>query len=359
MDRTSIKIITFINSRVLKIIVRDQLKRAGFVNIRSVDTGQDGIKLAKTISPDLLLVDFDMPDMNGLEVLTKIRNDPALRDLAFIMISSDPEEKFVAQAAEFRVSAYIVKPFNQDTLVAKVNRVLEQVVNPSEGLLAYHAGNHLVAAGKLDEALDKYRTALEATQYAMAAVYYKMGRIHEQLEDEPAAENNYHEAVGRSIRYVDAYDALGRLMLRQSKNEAALGYITKSSKISPLNAERQKILGEVLLNMEDLTGAEDAFRKSLELDPTQSSLFHLLGITMRRQYKLDEAEHYFQRALRSDDNNPDIHYNLGQVYHAKKDLNKAIAHLNRALELEPDFEAASHLLNDIRQEREARKSASG
>lgn len=349
MDRTTIKIINIINSRILRTIVRDQLKRAGFANIRTADNGTDGLTLVKTLAPDLLMVDFDLPDINGLEVLAEIRKDWKLKDLAFIMISSDPEEKFVARAAEFRVNAYIVKPFTQDTLVEKVNKVLEQIVNPSKGLLAYQEGNNLAAAGKMDEALQQYRTALEATQYAMAAVYYKMGLIHEQMDQDPEAEDSYQQAVGRSIRYVDAYDALGKLMLRNAKHEEALGYVKKSTKISPLNAERQKILGEVLLKMEDLTGAEEAFRKSLELDPTQSKLFHLLGITMRRQNKLDEAEHYFLRALRSDDKNADIHYNLGRVYHSKKEMNTAINYLNRALALQPQFKAASHLLNDIKQ----------
>jgi CheY-like chemotaxis protein len=75
--------------------------------------------------PDLLLLDLNLPDLPGTEVLRQVRADPALRDLPVIIVSADAVPEHVDQLLAAGAQAYITKPFDVRAFVATVDRILE------------------------------------------------------------------------------------------------------------------------------------------------------------------------------------------------------------------------------------------
>ncbi|MEW5722345.1 MAG: tetratricopeptide repeat protein [Thermodesulfobacteriota bacterium] len=346
MDKTELKIMVINRSQMLRTIIRDTLRKNGFWQVSSTDNGAAGLQLARADRPHLMIADYGLADMTGLDLLHEVRQDRFLERMAFILISSEPERKKVAAAAERRVNAYVVKPFSQQTLLEKVNLVLEQQINPAEGVACFREANHLAQEGNIDDALQLYRQALNATGYSMAAVYYKIGQALEKKERDDDAEANYHHAVERSHRYVAALDALGALHLKRNSHQEAAKYLRRGVAISPLNAERQLALGEVLFETGDFDGAEKAYKTSLELDPLKKThVYNRLGITMRRLGDLEQARDYFQKALETAADEENLHFNLGQVYLDLGEKDKARRHLERALELNPGHLQAKNLLS--------------
>jgi chemosensory pili system protein ChpA (sensor histidine kinase/response regulator) len=96
---------------------------AGF-EVRTARDGLEAIELLNTIQPDLLLVDLEMPRMNGLELTTHIRAQAKTQQLPIIMITSRSTQKHQREAESSGVDLYITKPVADDELLAQINKIL-------------------------------------------------------------------------------------------------------------------------------------------------------------------------------------------------------------------------------------------
>jgi len=108
-------------------IVRNLLKELGFLN---VDEAEDGVvALSKLTSEhfDFIVTDWNMPNMDGLTLLQKIRANPQLKHLPVLMITAEAKKENIVAAAQAGASGYIVKPFTAGTLSEKLNKILEKL----------------------------------------------------------------------------------------------------------------------------------------------------------------------------------------------------------------------------------------
>ena len=103
--------------------IRYSLKNIGFTNIREADSGKAVLRALKKEKYDLILCDWNMPDMSGMEILKKIRSNDELKDIPFIMVTATAEEEKVLAAIEAGVSNYILKPFTAETINETIDKV--------------------------------------------------------------------------------------------------------------------------------------------------------------------------------------------------------------------------------------------
>lgn len=106
-----------------KILVK-LLKQIGFQSIDQAENGQEAFKKIVSGSYGLIISDWEMPQMKGLDLLKALRADQRFFELPFIMISSLNKKETVIEAAQAGVSDYICKPFGPDTLKTKIQGVL-------------------------------------------------------------------------------------------------------------------------------------------------------------------------------------------------------------------------------------------
>jgi two-component system response regulator AtoC len=104
-------------------ILTEALQEEGY-HILSADGGKPGLKIAKAEKPELVLLDIKMSDMNGLEVLEKIKEHS--KSTAVIMLSAHGETKMVVQAMQYGATDFVTKPFDKDELLITINKVLER-----------------------------------------------------------------------------------------------------------------------------------------------------------------------------------------------------------------------------------------
>ena len=108
------------DSKAMRSILRRILKDLGF-EVFEAANGQEGLeRLAKAGAPDLALVDWNMPEMNGLEFVRAVRSDPAYNNLRLMMVTTETETERVAAALEAGANEYIMKPFPKDALIEKL-----------------------------------------------------------------------------------------------------------------------------------------------------------------------------------------------------------------------------------------------
>ncbi len=105
-------------------IIRNLLQQLGFEQIDEAHDGEAALAKLKERSFGLVISDWNMEPMSGLELLERVRATPALEDLPFIMVTAENRDDRVARAREAGVSGYVVKPFNAATLSQQIARVI-------------------------------------------------------------------------------------------------------------------------------------------------------------------------------------------------------------------------------------------
>ncbi len=104
-------------------ILRNILKQIGFTNISEADDGKTALKALQKEKFDLILCDWNMPEMPGIDLLNAVKSDDALKDIPFVMVTAEAQKDNIIEAIKTGVNSYIVKPFTADT----INKTLKKV----------------------------------------------------------------------------------------------------------------------------------------------------------------------------------------------------------------------------------------
>jgi len=105
-------------------IIRNLLKQLGFNNVDEATDGSMALQKLRDKDYGLVISDWNMEPMTGIQLLREVRADSALKNLPFIMITAESKTENVVAAKEAGVNNYIVKPFNAATLKTKLSSVL-------------------------------------------------------------------------------------------------------------------------------------------------------------------------------------------------------------------------------------------
>lgn len=105
-------------------IIRNLLKQIGFDNVEEATDGTEALQKLRERKFNLVISDWNMEPMTGIELLREVREDINLKNLPFIMVTAESKTENVVIAKEAGVSNYIVKPFNATTLKSKLSGVL-------------------------------------------------------------------------------------------------------------------------------------------------------------------------------------------------------------------------------------------
>jgi two-component system cell cycle response regulator len=120
------KILSVDDSRTIRMIVARAF-RPYDCTLCEAGNGEEGLAAAAREKPDLILLDVTMPVMDGVTMLTKLKEDPALKSIPVIMLTAESGRENVLHIAKLGVRDYLVKPFKEEQLVEKAGRVVSLV----------------------------------------------------------------------------------------------------------------------------------------------------------------------------------------------------------------------------------------
>jgi DNA-binding response OmpR family regulator len=118
-----LKILTVDDSNTIRTIIKKTLSKFDCELIEA-SNGAEGLDAAKKEDPNLIILDIDMPGMNGLEVLMNLRNDDKFMNTPVFMLTSKSKTTNVRIALELGVAAFISKPFKRADLINRIKKVL-------------------------------------------------------------------------------------------------------------------------------------------------------------------------------------------------------------------------------------------
>jgi len=113
------------DDEVSRIVVEQMMSRCQGVRLMEAETGEDGLAFALLAQPDLILLDMQLADMSGFEVLAALRADPQTRALRVVAVSASALPQDVEMAMDLGVLAYWAKPLEMEALLAGVTAILE------------------------------------------------------------------------------------------------------------------------------------------------------------------------------------------------------------------------------------------
>ena len=108
-------------------LMRRTLERMGFTEIYTAKDGSEGLELARSQSPNVIVSDYDMPTRHGLQLLKAVSEDPAFASTAFVMLSGVANGAVTEKARELGANSIITKPFFPDDLKDRLEAAVHEV----------------------------------------------------------------------------------------------------------------------------------------------------------------------------------------------------------------------------------------
>jgi two-component system chemotaxis response regulator CheY len=123
----AIKVMVVDDQASMRAMIRRALQDFGFKDIRDKGDASEALSAVRSDRVHLIISDFNMPDMDGLQFLGEVRKDPVIGKTVFIMLTGSSDRELVQQAAALGVNNYLVKPFAPASLKEKIERVFGEL----------------------------------------------------------------------------------------------------------------------------------------------------------------------------------------------------------------------------------------
>jgi two-component system chemotaxis response regulator CheY len=120
----AIKVLIVDDQNSVRAMTRMTLESIGFKHIHEAENGVKAMETASLQPLDLIISDYNMPEMDGLELLRAVRGHPVVRKVPFILLTGRGDKELVVKAAQAGVNNYLVKPFTADILRGKIEQVV-------------------------------------------------------------------------------------------------------------------------------------------------------------------------------------------------------------------------------------------
>lgn len=121
------KILVVDDFSTMRRIIKNLLRDLGFTNIQEADDGTTALPMLHQGDFDFVVTDWNMPGMQGIDLLKEIRKDDDLKHLPVLMVTAEAKREQIIQAAQAGVNGYIVKPFTAATLKEKLEKIFERI----------------------------------------------------------------------------------------------------------------------------------------------------------------------------------------------------------------------------------------
>jgi len=120
-----IRILVVDDMSTMRRVIKSILNQLGYSNIEEAENGKDALSKLSSSNYDFVLTDWNMPEMDGLELVKTIRQDPNLKDLPILMVTAEAKKENVLEALKTGVNNYIVKPFTAEILKEKIEKIFK------------------------------------------------------------------------------------------------------------------------------------------------------------------------------------------------------------------------------------------
>ncbi len=122
---SDMKVLFVDDSPTMRRIIQNSLNKIGYDDLVGAENGVEALEKLEDVEVDLIITDWNMPEMNGEQLVVKLREDPKYKDKPILMVTTRGMKEDVITAVKIGVNGYVVKPFTPEVLKKKINDILK------------------------------------------------------------------------------------------------------------------------------------------------------------------------------------------------------------------------------------------
>jgi two-component system chemotaxis response regulator CheY len=302
----------------MRLLLAQALKAAGFSHVHRAADGEAGLALMERESCELALVDWNMPRLDGMGLLDRVRSHPRLSPMVFLLVTAENADARVMQAAEESQDAFLSKPVSPEKLARRLELVVSRrLVSARSRLLeaqgrdeqaaevllmalynqprlrwpVFALGGLMARQARWAEAERCYARVLELDPQALGALV-ETGRLREAQGDGRAARRIFRQAAAANPLFFRARDALADSLAAEGRQPEALATLEEVlAQGGGANAARQERLAGLAYAQGLYPRAEEALDEAQRLKPARVDPANRLLLARVRLAggRLDEA----------------------------------------------------------------------
>lgn len=360
--------------------VRELLRESGFNNISDMTSGLQVLTEIKKKPPDMMIVNFILPQYSGLQVFKSMRSDKALASIKFIMVVPKLNKKEMEDLKNQGVEHILSRPFDSGELREMIYEAFGMKASDMKQTAeTLHAeGMELFKQKKWEEALKKFREASDA--YPGQEHYYMQGRVYIEMEMHDQAVAAFQNSLDKGARHVDVDHWMGVALQKKKDYLASIQALERAArkqnamavthvelgksylgadmvdkageafgsavKMEPDNVAHRTEIGNAYLEKGLYGHAEQVFGAAIDVNPGQIHLYNRMAIALRKQSKYTEAINIYIKALKVSPDDEGLFYNLARALFESGQKDKAVKALDKAISLDPEFAEAIALKSE-------------
>lgn len=381
IDIENMSILVVDDMKSMRLTIRKMLRNLAIgKTLRFAENGKEGLSILSNTPCDLAIIDWNMPVMNGTQMMSMIKKDKALRDIPVIMVTAENERDIVSEVAEIEIDGYLLKPLTLEALDKKIKAVVESSNNPDP------ATQYLLNARECEEAED-YDGAIEQIRLALihkpsaSRILRRLGLVHFKIGKPGIGEKCLQKAMSVNSQDTITRDVLARFYLKKNEYEKAARIYLEIMSLSTRYFNTAMTLGEKLmvsgykplglelfkkvlvrsgkkLSFQDAiidiclkNGEYDYPKKILTMavqdNPSNYDLIHRAGLVYYDTGDFDQALKYFRMVDSHRGSHVEAKLYLAKIYHMKKKVLKADDYLNQILRIDPQNTEALALRREL------------
>ena len=368
IDIETMTILIVDDMKSMRLTLRKMLRNLGIgKELFFADNGKSGLLALKNHFCDLLIVDWNMPEMNGSQMLANLRRDKEIRDIPVIMVTAENERDVVADAAEYEVEGYLLKPLTLDALDTKIKSVIEAVNHPEKAKIHLLEARACEEAGNIEGAIDETRKALGLKPNAsrilrkLGLLYLeaKKAEIGEKCLQKAVAVNPqdtisrnhlakfYMEILSFSTRYFDSAVHLGETLLINGFRTEARTLFSRIISKSRSNRVLQEKIMNICLDNQEYEYVAKIVTEAIKENPANMDLMYRAGTIYLETGDQEKAMECF---ITVDDNmrgGVKTKLQIARIHINNKRILQADDYLNRILRIDPSNKEALKLRRQI------------
>lgn len=336
MNWKSLSILVVEDNVMMQKMITAMLQGLGFQQVIPAPNGRIAWKKLTSGEPVHLIVsDLNMPDMNGIDLLEKVRTSEAYWDLPFVIITAEENQDQLMSSIEVEVDSYILKPFTPVKLETEISRVLDKKYNPSPYALALQKGRELLSLGEDSEAALAALKAAIRLQPQEADPYYFCAIIHEREGRRDEAKSCLEKCILLKEAYPKAYDLLGLLYHREKNYSAEYKILRRITELSPHKLERNLNLAHACVRLGDQEGTRKCLKiAARRVAPDDLATYErIFRIYLEDPSMSAEAETIYRKYIDKGMENPRLLNKFGLLFKGIKDYERAIFFLERIVHI--------------------------
>ncbi|MBF0243142.1 MAG: response regulator [Desulfamplus sp.] len=342
IDINTMSVLIVDDMKSMRLSIRNMFKQLGLGNnIRHAENGKEALKMLSEVHIDMAVIDWNMPVMNGIELLNKIRNKKEIRDMPVIMITAEAERDIVLSVAESDIDAYLLKPLTMKSLEEKVKTVIYSANNPDKATTHLRKAREFEEAGDIKSAIEETRSALQERPKA-SRVLRNLGLLYQQDNNEKMAEKCLQKAVAVNREDDVSRFLLVDLYLKNNDLINALNYYEQARVLGAQIVSKGIEIGERLIEKGMSSKALELFTRVLKTSKDTASIRdNVINICINNG-EYEYVKQLLTKLIEEQPERVDLKMKAAQLYTAINEPNKAVEYyenINGLAKLDVDLTA--------------------